>query len=261
MQSSGLKVSLLWLIVFSIAMGYLESSVVVYLHRLYYPEGFGFPLKPFPENLALTEIFRETATLIMLVSVAWISGRNFRQRLAFFMICFATWDLFYYIFLKALSGWPESLFTWDILFLIPTIWAGPVIAPVLVSITLLFLAGTLLYNRNTTISRRKRIYSHLLILCGFMLIFISFTLGFFRFAISRMALHELLMVNLNAAVVQQYNPKVFDWLVFFSGEFVLIAGVCFCFFPGKNKKKRDALNSVPEKHPGSEARISDRDYQ
>jgi hypothetical protein len=32
--------------------------------------------------------------------------------------------------------WPQSLFTWDILFLIPLPWVGPVLAPVIVAMTL-----------------------------------------------------------------------------------------------------------------------------
>ena len=39
-------------------------------------------------------------------------------------------------------GWPPSLLTWDILFLIPVPWIGPVLAPVLVSVGLI--VGSLL---------------------------------------------------------------------------------------------------------------------
>ena len=37
---------------------------------------------------------------------------------------------FYYLFLIPLTGWPKSLLDWDILFLLPVPWWGPVIAPV-----------------------------------------------------------------------------------------------------------------------------------
>jgi len=39
---------------------------------------------------------------------------------------FGVWDLVYYAGLKALLDWPESWGTWDVLFLIPGIWTGPV---------------------------------------------------------------------------------------------------------------------------------------
>ena len=37
------------------------------------------------------------------------------------------------VFLKVMCGWPHSLLDWDILFLLPLPWWGPVIAPVLIA--------------------------------------------------------------------------------------------------------------------------------
>ena len=34
------------LLLYAVAMGYLEAAVVVYLRAIYYPEGFSFPLQP-----------------------------------------------------------------------------------------------------------------------------------------------------------------------------------------------------------------------
>jgi hypothetical protein len=53
------------------------------------------------------------------------------------------WDLAYYAFLKVLTGWPHSLLDWDILFLIPLPWWGPVLAPALIAL-LLLVGGALL---------------------------------------------------------------------------------------------------------------------
>ena len=38
--------NLIWLTVFAIAMGFLETTVVVYLREILYPNGFSFPLAP-----------------------------------------------------------------------------------------------------------------------------------------------------------------------------------------------------------------------
>ena len=38
-------------LIFSIAMAYLESAIVVYLRLLYYPEGFFFPIKIIPDEI------------------------------------------------------------------------------------------------------------------------------------------------------------------------------------------------------------------
>ncbi len=46
------------------------------------------------------------------------------------------------MFLKIIYDWPKSLFDWDILFLIPLPWWGPVIAPVSIAV-LMIVWGTL----------------------------------------------------------------------------------------------------------------------
>jgi len=136
-------------VLFSVAFAFVESSVVVYLRDLYYPEGFVFPLKPIGTGHILVELFREFSTIIMLVSIGWLAGTTHWQKMAWFMISFSIWDIFYYVWLKAILNWPTSVFDWDVLFLIPVPWIGPVIAPVLISI-LLIVAGALILRRENT---------------------------------------------------------------------------------------------------------------
>ena len=69
--------------------------------------------------------------LLLLAAIACISGKTPLRRFCFFMIAFGTWDIFYYIWLWVMIRWPESLMTWDLLFLLPLPWVGPVITPVL----------------------------------------------------------------------------------------------------------------------------------
>jgi len=125
------------LALFALAMAYLEATVVVYLRELFYPAGFSFPLKEIPQKIYLIELGREVATMIMLVTVGWLSARNFLTRFAGFMLAFGIWDIFYYIFLKLTINWPVDLLEWDVLFLIPLPWLGPVLAPILVSCCLM----------------------------------------------------------------------------------------------------------------------------
>ena len=138
-------------VIFSIAFGYIEAAVVVYLREIFHPEGFTFPLTIFPidpvsKRLFLTEIGREASTLVLILTGAWLFGRNLRQRVAYFLTIFAVWDIFYYVWLKVLLNWPASLMDWDILFLIPISWASPVLAPVLVSVVMLCFAIVILYR-------------------------------------------------------------------------------------------------------------------
>lgn len=125
-----------WLITYAVAMAYVESAVVVYLRAIYYPQGFAFPLAPMPPDMVAIEIGREAATLVMLLGVGMLAGTGRWDRFLTFCVSFGVWDLFYYAWLWILLGWPPSLFTWDVLFLIPVPWIGPVLAPVVVSIAL-----------------------------------------------------------------------------------------------------------------------------
>src|SRR5690348_12265213 len=116
--------SIIWIILFSIAMGFLEGAVVIYLRALYYPAGFSFPLILMSDTNALVEFFREIATVVMLLGIGMLAGRTTNQRLAFFLMSFAIWDIFYYVFLWLVLDWPQTFMEWDILFLVPVPWVG-----------------------------------------------------------------------------------------------------------------------------------------
>ncbi|NOY06765.1 MAG: hypothetical protein GXO82_09080 [Chlorobi bacterium] len=141
-----MKRNILYIVVFAIAMAYLESVVVVYLRELLYPEGFAFPLVLIPSWLLIAELGREAATVVMLGAVAFLAGTRRWERFAIFIVAFGIWDIFYYVWLKVLLDWPLSLLDWDILFLIPLPWIGPVIAPVLISV-LMIIAGFVILRR------------------------------------------------------------------------------------------------------------------
>ncbi len=119
---------LLWMTLFAVAMAQLEAAVVVYLRALYYPEGFGFPLVILGDRIAAIEIGREAATVLMLIAVARLSSHDRWRRWAAFLYLFGLWDLGYYLWLKILLDWPSGWLTWDILFLIPLPWVGPVLS-------------------------------------------------------------------------------------------------------------------------------------
>jgi hypothetical protein len=137
-------------IIFGIAFAYIEAAVVVYLRTIFHPDGFTFPLRDFPigqhGSILLTEMGREAATLVLILTGSWLIGQNLQQRIAYFFTIFAVWDIFYYVWLKILINWPSSIMDWDILFLIPMTWASPVLAPVLISLTLLLFAIMMLYR-------------------------------------------------------------------------------------------------------------------
>lgn len=131
------------IVLFAIAFSFVESSVVVYLRSIYYPAGFNFPLSMIQPGHVWVELIRELATIIMLAAAGFLGGTSRWQRFAFFLIAFGVWDIFYYGWLKVILDWPSTLLDWDILFLIPVPWIGPVIAPLIISL-LFLVAGSLL---------------------------------------------------------------------------------------------------------------------
>ena len=84
-------------------------------------------------SLLTIEIFRELATLIMLVTIALLIVKTWRERWAMFLWIFAAWNIFFYVALWATVRWPSSLTTPDVLFLIPVPWFAQVWFPLLVS--------------------------------------------------------------------------------------------------------------------------------
>ena len=152
------------LIAFGAGFGFVEAAVAYYLRTvLGSPDTYsighyrvllnlGFitfvtHLESFlPTSLERVELIREVATIVMLAGVALAVGRSASQRWGAFFVGFATWDLTYYLFLRLISGWPRSLFTRDVFFLIPVAWIGPVITPVVIFAVVLYL-GVVLFRR------------------------------------------------------------------------------------------------------------------
>ncbi len=148
------------LVFFSIAFAYIESAVVVYLRAIFYKDGFNFPLADFGDIVGfrpylLTEIGREAATLVLMFTASYMLGRNLRRRFAYFITIFAVWDIFYYIWLKVLIGWPASVMDWDVLFLMPAVWASPVLAPVTTSLTMLVIAAVMFTEKPLNITKAR----------------------------------------------------------------------------------------------------------
>ncbi len=201
-----------WITAFAIAMGFLESAVVVYLRAIYYPDGFTFPLVSMAPKLVVTELLREAATLVMLLAPAALLSRNRLERFAWFCWAFGVWDLFYYVFLKVLLGWPESLFTWDVLFLLPTVWVGPVLAPCLISIGLLILAIVILHGRERNASYAPtRLHWFLLITAGLIMLY-TFMVDPIRYLGSLDPGQRMGAAAMSA--LEHYQPAAFPWPLF-----------------------------------------------
>jgi hypothetical protein len=134
-----------WLlvVVFAIGMAWVEAACVYYL-RVMFDRLDPYQANPLPIGgiMEHVELVREAATLIMLFTIGALAGRTWHRRLGYATIAFGVWDIFYYVFLYVICGWPRSLFDWDLLFLLPLPWWGPVLAPVCIA-ALMIAWGTL----------------------------------------------------------------------------------------------------------------------
>ena len=160
LSNKGAAKHLLMISLFFIAFAYIEATVVVYLRAIFYKDGFDFPLTIFNNDplfgrFLLFEIFREVATLVILFTGSLLIEKDTRRRIAVFLIIFAVWDIFYYVWLKVLLDWPASIMDWDILFLIPLTWAGPVLAPLISSFTMLIMATIILSKISLKVTPAK----------------------------------------------------------------------------------------------------------
>ncbi|MCL5797362.1 MAG: hypothetical protein M1366_00985 [Patescibacteria group bacterium] len=165
---------IIFVILFGIFFGLLEAIVIIYLRQLFGTGNTLISRQISQDNIVLTfgliaflkptasiliaqsqrilslEIWREISTLVMLVTLGLVAGRATREKFAYFLLSFGIWDIFYYIFLRIITGWPASFLEPDVYFLIPVAWIGPVITPVLASSIMILLALILLSKGSKT---------------------------------------------------------------------------------------------------------------
>lgn len=212
---------LIWLGVFAVAMGLLEAICVIYLRKR---------LPVVNQLPALTsghlhlEVIREVCTIVMLLGVAWLAGINWRSRLACFFYTFGIWDILYYVGLWWLGHWPDSLLTWDCLFLIPKPWYGPVLAPVLIS--LYFVLGCCWLH-----ARERRGTPVRLSVAAVGSQLLAFAVWYWSF-----------VKDSDWIVAHKYEGVSYSWLLFAAGALIGVAGLWLTAATTKHKTEAAALN-------------------
>ena len=212
----------LWVTIYGVAMGVLEAAVVIYIRRLYFPNGFQFPLWVAETDIAIIELWREMATIVMLAAVGAIAGRNRGERFAYFVYAFGVWDLVYYAFLKLALGWPASPLTWDILFLLPVPWVGPMLTPCILALTMIAFGITVVRFTSDGVEVDMLHRERVLLWLGAVVVILSFTLDWARFEgptiLQNIATHRALLYRVGGFV-----PVHFPWWIFVLGEGMIIA--------------------------------------
>ena len=207
--------------IFAIAMAYLESAVVVYLRAMYGIKDLLHDINFQPDSYTYIEIGREAATIIMLVLISLLAGNNRHKKIGYFFLSFGIWDIFYYIWLYVFIQWPKSLLEWDVLFLIPLPWWGPVIAPILISILLIVIGYLLITETRFKIT----IFSWLVFIISNIIILFTFMEDSIRI---------LLTGNGNLTEVR---PTNFNWLLFLISFLVWIFITFKVFYPDHKSPK------------------------
>jgi hypothetical protein len=202
-----------WVGLFAIAMAYVESATVVYIRRIYGISDLMLEIPPFYPVIASIEEVREMSKLVMLMAVGWAVGKTFQSRLGFTLFTFGLWDIFYYLWLKLLIGWPNSFLATDILFLIPLPWWGPVIAPVLIACLMVISGITLILRAEGGHLIKPKTHEIVLFSGGILLLLYSFMQD---------ALHAL---PAEAEELSALRPNPFPWLIYAIGFSIVIFGI------------------------------------
>lgn len=236
----------LWVAIFAIAMGFLEAIVVVYLRELYYPDGFEFPLRLMSSDLVRAEWIREISTLVMLAGVGIITGRNGLQRLFYALFAFGIWDIVYYGALKLLLDWPDSLLTWDLLFLIPVSWLGPVLAPVINSLTMIVMALLFIGRQENGYYVRPGVSDWVLLFSGALVILYTYLVDYSRMLFESGVLSrggdsteagEKLVT-----MITSYIPEHYKWSLFIIGEVLILAATVNVMIRSHKYSKDETTN-------------------
>jgi hypothetical protein len=211
------------LYLFGIGFGFVEAAVVVNLRLILAPSvdrAVGrpsddlLPMIPFDrlviedrfaERVLRVEVAREAATLALLVGVGLAAGRSFIGRFSAFLVGFGAWDLSYYLSLRKLIDWPASVWTWDVLFLIPVPWAAPVLAPALVAATMVLAGSVVIVGEETGRPFRVSRWDWLAIVAGGLVLIAAFCWDWRNIAAGGL-------------------PNPFPWPLFFFGEALGLAG-------------------------------------
>ncbi|MEA1873692.1 MAG: hypothetical protein U9N51_04585 [Bacteroidota bacterium] len=225
--------TLLWVSLFAVAFAMIETAVVIYLREIFYPGGFDFPLQLISPDLAVVESVREVATMLLLVSIAAVAARKFMTGMAWFIYAFAIWDIFYYVFLYVFLGWPETLMTWDVLFLLPFTWVGPVCAPVINSLCMILLAMIIVTYREYL---KIKTWHWASLIVGSIVIIIAYTEDYVSFMRSDFSIFEMLNISNTDSVIAKasnFVPHTFAWWLFLIGVGIHLIVIADVFITGR----------------------------
>jgi hypothetical protein len=213
-------------LLFAVAMAYVEAAAVAYLREIYGIDDIVTDLPRAADRFTAIEVGREAATVVMLLSVGIIAGRKMQDRIGYFVLAFGAWDIAYYGWLALFEGWPRSLLDWDVLFLIPLPWWGPVAAPVAIALMMVVGGGAAVLQVDRGIDWRMRRENVLIAAAGIAVVLYTFM------ADAIAALPD------GTQAVNDARPSDFQWGLFLVGLAVMSWAGLRVTWPGRSRVLR-----------------------
>ena len=207
----------LWLALYAVTMAHVEAALVVHLRGVYHPDDplAIFPMVVLSQRDFAIELARELATVLMILSVAALARRHFAGRFAAFVFVFGLWDIFYYIWLRVMIGWPTSWWEWDVLFLIPWPWLGPWLTPVLIALMFVVWGGWALTRESAPVWSRTTLT--------------TFTVGAV-IGVAAFLIPVAPLLSGGEDALRGFTPDEFPWLVYWLGVALMAAGLLITSF-------------------------------
>ena len=153
-------------------------------------------------------------------------------------------DIFYYVGLKLILDWPPSFLTWDILFLIPVTWVGPVLAPIISSLVFIVFSVTIVVMQEKGMFKKLSFNPFLSFFLGVIIVFLLYIWDYTKIIIGGgyiSRLGELTTDKQFISEITSYIPDKFNWYIFTLGELLIILPPIIIFLKEKSKNSSDNL--------------------
>lgn len=132
-----------------IAIGYVDAVATFYVRGTLQvaQEGGNFAqavTEAMPPRTIALEQTRQAATILVLITVAIVAGRNLYQQLGTAFLVIGGWVIFRYVAIRTITDWPETLTDVDTVLYLPHAVYAPVWMPIVIALGVAAIGVTLI---------------------------------------------------------------------------------------------------------------------
>ena len=141
-------------------------------------------------------------------------------------VCLCSLGYLLLCFPEIAYSWPETLLTWDILFLLPVTWTGPVLSPLISSLSMILLALVIVCftHRNNSVYLLRFEWALIVrCLCSVS----AYIWDYSRFILLIMHLRSVVNSGEEGFICLslKYMPESFPWGIFLAGELMILTSI------------------------------------